>query len=101
MAGAVQQTGFRRVKRVGLPRDELKRRKRESPQPPSPWASLRAALDEDAARQEEAEWRKAGSDVVHDENYFNRLQHSANHRWERRGGSNGFARSWEAGILLL
>ena len=75
MAGAVQQTGFRRVKRVGAARDKR----------PSPWASLRAALDEDAARQQEEEQQRqqnweADSHVVHDENYFNRLQHSANHR---------------------
>ena len=42
------------------------------------WANLRLALDEDMDRE------RLDSDfhVVHDENYYNRLQHSAkSHRW--------------------
>ncbi len=75
VAGAVQQTGFLRVKRTGLPGANSARAKRDSP-----WASLRAALDEDIAREEGRRWQQS-SDVVHDENYYNRLQHSASHRY--------------------
>ena len=58
--------GFKRVKRYGLPRDALAT-------DADAWANLRLALDEDMDRE------RLGSDfhVVHDENYYNRLQHSA------------------------
>ena len=55
--------GFKRVKRHGLPRAA----------DTDAWANLRLALDEDMDRE------RLASDfhVVHDENYYNRLQHSA------------------------
>lgn len=87
VAHAVQQTGFRRVKR-GFRHEELlvgsKRAKR------SPWVDLRRALDEDAEAappMQIAGEDEAGIDprVVHDENFFNRLQLGANHRNTKRG----------------
>ena len=64
VAAAIQQVGFKRVKRHGIPR---------SAADTDAWANLRLALDEDMDRE------RLASDfhVVHDENYYNRLQHSA------------------------
>lgn len=78
VAAAVQQVGFKRVKRYGLPRPAATSAKAES----DAWANLRLALDEDMDRE------RLASDfhVVHDENYYNRLQHSAkSHRSQKRG----------------
>ena len=67
VAAAVQQVGFKRVKRHGLPRPAAASAEADA------WANLRLALDEDMDRE------RLASDfhVVHDENYYNRLQHSA------------------------
>jgi len=82
---AIQQTGFRRVKRNGLSPEvkreqELRRAKRDLDG--SPWAMLRAAMD---AEDEAAAAAAANPSVVHDETYFSRLQHTARskqgHRW--------------------
>lgn len=70
VAAAIQQVGFKRVKRHGLPRTATA--------DADAWANLRLALDEDMDRE------RLASDfhVVHDENYYNRLQHSAkSHRF--------------------
>lgn len=63
---AFQQSGFRREKRVGRLRNE------------SPWSSLRQALDNNHPQSDDDQ----DSNVVHDETYFNRLQH---HKSDKRG----------------
>ena len=70
VAAAVQQVGFKRVKRHGLPRPAAAS---GASAEADAWANLRLALDEDMDRE------RLASDfhVVHDENYYNRLQHSA------------------------
>jgi hypothetical protein len=57
VAAAIQQVGFKRVKRHGIPR---------SAADTDAWANLRLALDEDMDRE------RLASDfhVVHDENYY-------------------------------
>ena len=87
VASAVQQVGFKRVKRYGRPvegRLEAKRRDayyshgdddEAAAGSSDPWSALRQALDEEAAREAMME---SDFHVVHDENYFNRMQHSAN-----------------------
>ena len=70
VAAAIQQVGFKRVKRHGLPRPAAAS---GASAEADAWANLRLALDEDMDRE------RLASDfhVVHDENYYNRLQHSA------------------------
>ena len=80
VAHAVQQTGFLRAKRgYGLPKaalsaDELMVKK-------SPWVSLREALDGAEDGSELSPDEEFDSHVVHDEGFFNRMQYSANHRY--------------------
>jgi len=78
---AFQQSGFKREKRFGIPRNyNFEEEKR------SPWVSLREALDQDQLLQDEE--RNAGefdSHVVHDQGYFDRLQNSADHKNSKRG----------------
>merc|ERR1739846_199524 len=63
-----QQTGFRRVKRgFGLPKAGL------------------SAEDLALTATSEGNEDDFDSHVVHDEEFFNRLQYSANHRGEKRG----------------
>jgi proprotein convertase subtilisin/kexin type 2 len=111
---AFQQTGFVRSKRYGLPKsmrnnlgylqaedgvphtmvsdDDLLGEKR------SPWVSLREALDQDQESDHEVERRSSTKlvqkveqidafdpNVVHDEDYYKRLQNSASHRSDKRG----------------
>lgn len=88
VAQAVQQTGFLRAKRgYGIPRMELSGDGLALAAPKrSPWTSLRQALDQgldDPAPVEDD--FDIDPHVVHDESYFNRLQHSANHRNDKRG----------------
>ncbi len=81
---AVQQTGFRRDKRYGLPRN-MRQQQAEA----SPWETIKAALDneyEDYPEyayedDEDLSTSSAAVDprVVHDETFFDRIQHSANH----------------------
>lgn len=87
---AIQQTGFLRAKRgYGLPRtglsaDELA----VAASKRSPWSSLRQALDQGLEPQQQGMDDSVDmfdSHVIHDENYFNRLQHSADHRNDKRG----------------
>merc|ERR1712061_234851 len=51
----------------------------------SPWISLREYLDEGPNAASEGNEDDFDSHVVHDEEFFNRLQYSANHRGEKRG----------------
>ena len=92
MAHAVQQTGFRRQKRYGVPQAvemPLAAAKRASAD--SPWSSLRAVLDQEAAK--EAEEAKEAAEraylpdgrIVFDEAHYARLQNSADHRNTKRG----------------
>jgi len=75
--GAVQQTGFRREKRLGIPRDLLRQRMEDNAGA-SPWQSLRQALDAEDAMLPDPH-------VVHDEQFFDRMQYSANHKSNKRG----------------
>lgn len=76
----MQQTGFRREKRYGLPRnmDQLLAEKR------NPWVSIKEALDQDENGNlfEEKDEFVVDADprVVHDENFYNRMQHAASHK---------------------
>ena len=74
MEGAVQQTGFRREKRLGVPRDILRQRMEDDNAAASPWQSIRQALDAEDAMMPDPH-------VVHDEQFFDRMQYSANHKW--------------------
>lgn len=86
VAHAVQQTGFRRVKRgfglpkAGLSSDDLALTASKK----SPWVSLREALDQ-GLNADPLSAQDFDSHVVHDEGFFNRLQYSADHRDEKRG----------------
>jgi len=74
---AFQQSGFKREKRFGIPRDY----NYEEAEKRSPWVSLREALDEDQLLQdEERNAAQFDSHVVHDQGYFDRLQNSADHK---------------------
>lgn len=87
VAHAVQQTGFRRVKRgFGLPKAGLSAEDLAlTAAKKSPWISLREYLDEGPNAGSEGSEDAFDSHVVHDEEFFNRLQYSANHRDEKRG----------------
>lgn len=101
---AFQQTGFVRSKRYGVPRsmyadvgvpravmaddDEFVDEKR------SPWVSLREALDEDHDLDRRSATKLVQKveqvdaydpHVVHDEDYYKRLQNSAAHKNDKRG----------------
>ena len=82
VAHAVQQTGFRRVKRgfglpkAGLSADDLALTASKK----SPWVSLREALDQ-GLNADPLSAQDFDSHVVHDEGFFNRLQYSADHRY--------------------
>merc|ERR1719262_2133677 len=78
---AFQQTGFKREKRYGRPRNtafqpELK----DETDPSETWSSLREALDREHAMDELEELAQFDPHVVHDENYFNRIQTSEKHK---------------------
>ena len=81
VAHAVQQTGFRRVKRgFGLPKAGLSAEDLAlTAAKKSPWISLREALDQGLNADSEG-IEDFDSHVVHDEGFFNRLQYSANHK---------------------
>lgn len=89
VAHAVQQTGFRRQKRYGVPQAvelPLAAAKRAD----SPWSSLRAVLDEEAAKEAEAAKQAERAylpdgRIVFDEAHYARLQNSADHRNTKRG----------------
>lgn len=111
---AFQQTGFIRSKRYGMPknlRNNLGYLQVEEGVPHtmvsdqdllgekrSPWVSLREALDQEQESDHEMERRSSTKlvqkveqveaydpNVVHDEDYFKRLQNSASHRNDKRG----------------
>merc|ERR1711881_830128 len=86
VAHAVQQTGFRRVKRgFGLPKAGLSAEDLAlTAAKKSPWISLREALDQ-GLNADSGGIEDFDSHVVHDEGFFNRLQYSANHKDEKRG----------------
>ena len=85
---AVQQTGFRRVKRGYKPLEQQVRVPTQDEElfgdrleaKRSPWVSLRRALDDEEQQQAD----QTDPRVVHDENFFNRLQLS-HHRNDKRG----------------
>jgi hypothetical protein len=85
VVAAIQQTGFLRAKRgyglakAGISADDLTLAAAKR----SPWASIRQALDAGLDGPVVAEEDDAFFDphVVHDENHYNRLQLSANHRY--------------------
>jgi proprotein convertase subtilisin/kexin type 2 len=89
VVAAIQQTGFLRAKRgyglakAGISADDLTLAAAKR----SPWASIRQALDAGLDGPVVAEEDDAFFDphVVHDENHYNRLQLSANHRNDKRG----------------
>lgn len=81
VAHAVQQTGFRRQKRFGVPQSVLQaelgdRLEAKRGGGGSPWSSLRQALDEDIRKEQ----LQQDPHLVHDETYFDRMQNSANHK---------------------
>ena len=114
---AFQQTGFKREKRYGRPRNtafqagkdsffisnkahslyfELKTlyclfsnvislEPKEETDPSETWSSLREALDREHAMDELEELAQFDPHVVHDENYFNRIQNSEKHKNDKRG----------------
>eukprot|EP00096_Caligus_rogercresseyi_P016593 TRINITY_DN930_c1_g1_i7.p1 TRINITY_DN930_c1_g1~~TRINITY_DN930_c1_g1_i7.p1 ORF type:complete len:720 (-),score=144.75 TRINITY_DN930_c1_g1_i7:1187-3346(-) len=67
---AFQQTGFKREKRLGLPR-KLRPNGQRPRDINDPWPYLIQALDEPQKRNQEDT-----NNVIHDENYYNRLQTS-------------------------
>jgi len=87
VAVAIQQTGFLRSKRgfgmpkAGLSADELALTASKR----SPWVSLREALDGGLQVPPQPVEEDFDSHIVHDEDFFNRMQYSANHRDEKRG----------------
>ena len=53
--------------------------------PSETWSSLREALDREHAMDELEELAQFDPHVVHDENYFNRIQNSEKHKNDKRG----------------
>jgi proprotein convertase subtilisin/kexin type 2 len=86
---AIQQTGFKREKRYGRPRNAafqtLAAGPEEETDPSETWSSLREALDRDHAMDELEELAQFDPHVVHDENYYNRIQTSEKHKNDKRG----------------
>jgi proprotein convertase subtilisin/kexin type 2 len=89
---AFQQTGFKREKRMGLPRKKrnaafntLAAGSAEETDPSETWSSLRQALDREYALDDIDELAQFDPHVVHDENYFNRIQTSEKHKSDKRG----------------
>lgn len=81
----IQQNGFVRAKRYGIPRnfDALDTSKRSD----NPWASLVEALNEEdnSASQELTDNTEVDPRIVHDEHFFDRLQHASAHKSDKRG----------------
>jgi len=83
---AFQQTGFKREKRYGRPRNTaFQAEPKEETDPSETWSSLREALDREHAMDELEELAQFDPHVVHDENYFNRIQNSEKHKNDKRG----------------
>jgi len=100
---AFQQSGFKREKRYGVPRSSLDfndlqqdndylQQLQEDQQPDqllederSPWLDLREALDQDQTLRDQENLEQFDPHVIHDQGYFDRMQHSANHRNDKRG----------------
>merc|ERR1719209_1154965 len=86
---AFQQSGFKREKRYGVPRDWPTHPETEKR---SPWVDLRQALDAEEDPNDfyndvpiEDQGPNYDPHIVHDEGYFNRIQHASNHRNDKRG----------------
>lgn len=98
---AFQQTGFLRHKRYGIAKPSLEGVARTMVsdedligEKRSPWVSLREALDQDEMPDKRSQYKIVEQvkqieaydpRVVHDQDYFNRLQNSASHSNQKRG----------------
>jgi proprotein convertase subtilisin/kexin type 2 len=86
---AVQQTGFKREKRLGRPRNAAFERLQNAvgpeTDPSETWSSLREALDRQHVLDELEQLSQYDPHVVHDENYYDRMQSSEKHKNDKRG----------------